>query len=104
MDKAVLGKPHVKDLPLGSIRLGKAVLLYNSFAQMNRKLRQKDQHLHSPIGFLWMKKFVTHSGKLNVQCLVNNVINSMYVWIGMIRMMSLEKVTLSGNIANHKLK
>ena len=42
MDKVVLGKPHDKDLPLGSIRLGKAVLLYNSFAQMNRKLRQKD--------------------------------------------------------------
>ena len=104
MDKDVLGKLRVKDLLLGSIRSGKVVLLYSSFAQMYRKLKQKDQSLHSQTGFLWIAKFVTHNGKLSVQCLVNNVINSMYVWIGMIRMMSLENVTLSGNIANHKLK
>ena len=42
MDKAVPGKPRVKDLQLGSIKLVKVVLLFNSFAQMNRKLKQKD--------------------------------------------------------------
>ena len=42
MDKVVPGKPRVKDLPLGSIRSGKVVLLFSSFVQMNRKLKQKD--------------------------------------------------------------
>ena len=104
MDKVVLGKHRVKDQLLGSIRLGKVVLLCSSFAQMSRKLRQKDQSLLSQIGFLWIAQFVTRDGKLSVQCLVNNVINSMCVLIGMISMTSLEKVTPQESIANHKLK